>query len=218
MFWIQHSALFTVESTGRTSSPSNSLPHSAGWLAGWLNKGNHEFYDGAELGRFLNQTWEGWGPIAGGNVPSNKSFPSSSKNAASATGTATAHRQSLPNLDGRSTATSPLGAFLSTGNFHAVAGAHKDDDDNNNGDEDDAEHNRLGAGNGIRRSPHASNTSRYFSLDYGLIHFVALDLNVRSAAGVPGVADVDRVGVGVEAASVFCFSSALSLPSAVVVC
>jgi len=28
--------------------------------------GNHEYYDGAELGRYLNQTWEGWGKIPGG--------------------------------------------------------------------------------------------------------------------------------------------------------
>ena len=136
-----------------------------------MSAGNHEFYDGAELGRFLNQTWEGWGPIAGGNVPSNKTLSANSKKTSRGTTTRT---HGLPDLDGRSTATSPLGAFLSTGNFHSVAGAHKDD----------TEHNRIGADNGIRRSPHASNTSRYFSLDFGLIHFVALDLNVRSARGV----------------------------------
>ena len=32
--------------------------------------GNHEFYDGADLYRFLNQTWEGWGKIAGGQASS----------------------------------------------------------------------------------------------------------------------------------------------------
>ena len=80
--------------------------------------GNHEFYDSAQLGRFLNQTWEGWGDIAGG--------------------------------PGTSTATSALGALLSRGNHHG-AGVH-------------------GA------TP--SHTSRFFSADWGLIHFVALDLNV----------------------------------------
>ena len=43
--------------------------------------------------RYLNQTWEGWGPIAGGNLPAK----------------------------GRSTATSALGALLSRGNHHAVS-------------------------------------------------------------------------------------------------
>jgi hypothetical protein len=49
-----------------------------------------------------------------------------------------------------STATSPLGALLSAGLHHSA-----------------------GLGGSL-----ASNTSRYFSVDFGLIHFVALDLNV----------------------------------------
>ena len=51
---------------------------------------------------------------------------------------------------GRSTATSALGALLSTGNHHAIAS----------------------------QGNVPSNTSRYFSFDFGLIHFVALDLNM----------------------------------------
>ena len=86
--------------------------------------GNHEYYDGEELARYLDQTWEKWGPIPGGN-------------------TSTRH-------GGRSTATSALGALLSTGNHHA-AGTH---------------------------GSLPSNTSRYFSVDFGLVHLIALDLNV----------------------------------------
>ena len=116
--------------------------------------GNHEFYDGAELGRFLNQTWEGWGPIAGGDVKS----------------ATTDKAATVADLDGRSTATSALGAFLSTGNFHALA-RHHHPSDHQMSKVDDAPR--------LPRQAHPSNTSRYFSLDYGLIHFVALDLNVR---------------------------------------
>eukprot|EP01060_Flectonema_neradi_P004519 TRINITY_DN12928_c1_g1_i1.p1 TRINITY_DN12928_c1_g1~~TRINITY_DN12928_c1_g1_i1.p1 ORF type:complete len:700 (+),score=168.21 TRINITY_DN12928_c1_g1_i1:49-2100(+) len=81
----------------------------------WLpNVGNHEFYDGAELGRYLDQTWEKWGPLP------------------------------------KSTATSPLGYLLSAAN-----------------------HQGAGVGGST-----PSGTSRYFSVDIGLIHFIALDLNM----------------------------------------
>jgi hypothetical protein len=113
--------------------------------------GNHEFYDGAELGRFLNQTWEGWGPIAGGNVPT---------------------KIDTSDFDGRSTATSALGALLSTGNFHAVAHSQVLSADQGINVESTA---KIAA---EHRKPHPSNTSRYYSFDYGLVHFIALDLNV----------------------------------------
>jgi len=79
--------------------------------------GNHEYYSGALLERFLNQTWGGHTWNSHGGV---------------------------------STATSALGALLSRGNHHA-AGLH---------------------------GSTPSNTSRYFSVDFGLIHLVALDLNM----------------------------------------
>merc|ERR1719316_1755546 len=59
--------------------------------------GNHEFYSGAQLDRYLNTTWEGWGPIAGGDVPNG--MPRAMEPA-------------------RSTATSALGKLLSVGLYH----------------------------------------------------------------------------------------------------
>ncbi len=53
---------------------------------------------------------------------------------------------------GTSSATSALGAFLSRGNHHTAA--------------------RAAAGGVV-----PSNTSRYFSIDYGLIHLVSVDMN-----------------------------------------
>lgn len=86
--------------------------------------GNHEFYDGDDLKRYLNQT--------DGSVV-----------AATSGGDHKTRR-------GWSTATSALGSLLSTGNHHSA---------------------------GIYGSV-PSNTSRYYSVDLGLIHFVALDLNL----------------------------------------
>jgi len=93
--------------------------------------GNHEYYASAELGRFLDQNFEGWGPIAGGNVTEEE-------------------RAQLERYRGVSTADSALGAFLSTGTHHAA---------------------------GLHGGETPSGSSRYFSVDMGLIHFVALDLN-----------------------------------------
>lgn len=90
--------------------------------------GNHEFYSGDNLTRYLNQT----------------------------EGTVIADGQSKdhPWLKGSSsTADTALGAVLSTGNHHA-AGLH---------------------------GTTPSGTSRYFSVDLGLIHFVALDMNMYNA-------------------------------------
>jgi len=90
----------------------------------WLpNVGNHEYYAGEELARYLDGTWQKWGPIAGGD------------------GTA---------VPAASTASSALGAFLTTSAHHGPG--------------------TLGS--------HPSNTSRYFSVDLGLVHLIALDLNM----------------------------------------
>mmetsp|Transcript_64277 Transcript_64277/g.172041 ORF Transcript_64277/g.172041 Transcript_64277/m.172041 type:complete len:756 (-) Transcript_64277:30-2297(-) len=89
--------------------------------------GNHEYYSSEELSRYMDSTWQKWGPVAGGNVSHMKS----------------AARKAT------STATSALGALLSTGLHHGPGSV---------GD-------------------HPSNTSRYFSMDVGLMHLVALDLN-----------------------------------------
>ena len=94
--------------------------------------GNHEYAAGAKLGRFLDQNFEGWGPIAGANVTA-------------------AERAALAKLRVVSTATSALGAFVSTGTHHAA---------------------------GLHGGEAPSGSSRYFSVDFGLIHFVALDLNL----------------------------------------
>eukprot|EP00939_MAST-03C_sp_MAST-3C-sp1_P001607 g1607.t1 len=84
--------------------------------------GNHEFYDGDALRRYLNQT----------------------------EGTVVAD-QTTERVVGWSTATSALGRLLSTANHH---------------------------GAGLYGAGVPSNTSRYYSVDVGLIHFVALDLNM----------------------------------------
>jgi 3',5'-cyclic AMP phosphodiesterase CpdA len=88
--------------------------------------GNHEYYSGAKLGRYLDSTWEQWGPIQGGDVDPAAEFHTS-------------------------TATSALGAFLSTGSHHAA---------------------------GTFGANEPSNSSRYFSVDFGLVHLISLDLNV----------------------------------------
>merc|ERR1719473_1499021 len=60
--------------------------------------GNHEYYAGAKLGRYLDSTWQKWGPIAGGDLPGNE-FASGPH---------------------KSTATSALGAMLTTGLHHGA--------------------------------------------------------------------------------------------------
>lgn len=90
--------------------------------------GNHEYYAGAELGRYLDSTWDKWGPIAGGDVPGNE----------------------FATAPAKSTATTALGAFLSTGLHHGVG--------------------TMGS--------NPSGSSRYFSADVGLIHIIALDFNM----------------------------------------
>ena len=61
--------------------------------------GNHEFYAGTELSRYLDSTWEKWGPI---------DVAGDSEAAYGGVG------------NGLTSATSALGAFLSAGNHHAA--------------------------------------------------------------------------------------------------
>ena len=84
--------------------------------------------EGAKNGRYLDQTWQKWGPI------------------------------DMPETDriepqGSTSATSAMGAFISAGNHHSAA-------------------TRSSLGNSV-----PSHTSRYFSVDFGLTHLVALSLN-----------------------------------------
>jgi hypothetical protein len=90
--------------------------------------GNHEFYQGTNLSRYLDSTWEKWGPIPG---------------------TREHDWGGEHGLAGSTTADSALGAFLSAGNHH---------------------------GPGVHAAV-PSRTSRYFSVDFGMLHLVALSLN-----------------------------------------
>ena len=95
--------------------------------------GNHEYYAGTNLSRYLDSTWEKWGPI---------DVAGDGEAAYGGVG------------GGATSATSALGAFLSAGNHHA-------------------------AGTTVSALSNSvpSNTSRYFSVDVGLTHLVALSLN-----------------------------------------
>ena len=132
--------------------------------------GNHE-YSGMELARYLNSTWEQWAPL-----PLNAAAKAMASGLSTANGSAvdvagakdgaTTDTNTNTNTDSNnnsnsnsstdaamrfhSTATSALGYFLSTGNYHA-AGKH---------------------------SPQPSGSSRYFSSDIGMVHMVALDFNL----------------------------------------
>jgi hypothetical protein len=99
--------------------------------------GNHEYYAGALNRRFLDQTWEKWGPLE---------MPEASA----------ASRAQARELDGHSSASSALGAFLSAGNHHGPA--------------------TFSAGAAV-----PSHTSRYFSVNFGLTHLVALSMNGYNA-------------------------------------
>jgi hypothetical protein len=138
--------------------------------------GNHE-YSGMQLSRYLNSTWEGWGPISGGNVTSAdavarvssaSSSNSSSLPPAAKVGLSLRKNISAGGVGGGvgvgggssgsggggdeiwSTATSALGKLLSLASHH-------------------------GTGT-VGSTP--SNTSRYFSVDFGLIHLIGLDFNL----------------------------------------
>ncbi len=91
-----------------------------------MQVGNHEFYAGTKLSRYLDSTWDKWGPLPGGEEWGGEA-----------------------GLHGATSATSALGAMLSAGNHHA-AGVH-----------------------GVV----PSNTSRYFSVNFGQTHLVGLSLN-----------------------------------------
>ena len=99
--------------------------------------GNHEFYSGSNLTRYLDSTWEKWGPLTEQEAKEGEETHWSAADEAEL------------KAGGKTTATSPLGAMLSAGNHHA-AGLH---------------------------SKVPSKTSRYFSVDFGLVHMVGLSLN-----------------------------------------
>eukprot|EP01064_Diplonema_japonicum_P020458 TRINITY_DN2991_c1_g1_i2.p1 TRINITY_DN2991_c1_g1~~TRINITY_DN2991_c1_g1_i2.p1 ORF type:complete len:756 (+),score=271.88 TRINITY_DN2991_c1_g1_i2:58-2268(+) len=115
----------------------------------WLpNVGNHEYYSGAELNRYLDSTWQKWGPL-----PATDQTAAAAKETQNTTTTTTTNnkvnKENNRRYNGSSSATSALGYLLSAGNHHGVG-----------------VHGAL-----------PSNTSRYFSVNYGKVHLVALDLN-----------------------------------------
>jgi hypothetical protein len=121
--------------------------------------GNHEFYAGAKLKRYLDQTWEEWGPIPGGNGPRSGSNSSNSSGSPAYTASTPLHSVKGTSFEAHAdditkdtvtTATSPLGALLSAGNHHGL---------------------------GLTGSV-PSKSSRYFSVDFGLLHLVSIDLNL----------------------------------------
>eukprot|EP01047_Picozoa_sp_COSAG01_P049027 COSAG01_NODE_4819_length_4719_cov_3.955628_1_plen_609_part_00 len=102
--------------------------------------GNHEFYGGTNLTRFLDQNWQKWGPIPGGQGGG----PWGHHPAAAMT-----PPQGRGGLHGATSASSALGALISAQNHHGPA-----------------LHAKV-----------PSRTSRWFSVDFGLTHLVALSLN-----------------------------------------
>ena len=70
--------------------------------------GNHEFYSGTNLTRYLDSTWEKWGPLEG--------LQQGNDQASSPTELQTWGGED--GLSGHTSATSALGAFLSAGNHH----------------------------------------------------------------------------------------------------
>ena len=87
---------------------------------------NHEFYAGTNLTRYLDSTWQEWGPLPD-----------------------VGEEWGEDGLQGATSATSALGAFLSAGNHH---------------------------GPGVHATV-PSKSSRYFSVDFGLTHLVGLSFN-----------------------------------------
>jgi len=95
--------------------------------------GNHEYYAGTNLSRYLDSTWEEWGCLdVEGDVEDDYGGVGA----------------------GATSATSALGAFLSAGNHHAGGTTTSE------------------TSNSV-----PSNTSRYFSVDLGQTHLIALSLN-----------------------------------------
>ena len=111
--------------------------------------GNHEYYAGTLLSRYLDSTWEKWGPL---------DVAGDGEAAYGGVG------------GGATSATTALGAFLAAGNAH-------------------------GAGTTASGRSVPSNTSRYFSVDFGLVHLVALSLNgyngVDSCTGECNAAQIE---------------------------
>ena len=113
--------------------------------------GNHESGDGDNFERYFNQTW---GHVLGQMPGSAAQYQAQATNGRlAATGPVSAARRVPPPAAQhgiRSSATSQLGALLSTGLSHGVG----------------------------REGATPSGTSRWFSSDFGLVHWISLDLNV----------------------------------------
>ena len=100
-----------------------------------IQVGNHEFYGGTNLTRYLDSTWEKWEPIATEDKEDKEDREDEEPEE---------RWGGEAGLGGYSTATSALGAFLSAGNHH---------------------------GPGVHATV-PSRSSRFFSVDFGLVHFV----------------------------------------------
>ena len=112
--------------------------------------GNHEFYAGALLGRDLNATWQGWGQPNANEQQQRWAPPAASTDAAKdAVAPRPAVQPAVVHEDARSAPATSIGSLLSIANFHGPG---------SNG-------------------PVPSQSSRYFSVDLGLIHLIALNLN-----------------------------------------
>ena len=116
--------------------------------------GNHEIFDGEELARFLNMTWGGRSMPVGGagahGVHGAGPTPRGTKGADAAATMGGAGLSGGGSGGGHTTATSGLGFLLSRANQHGPGSM----------------------------GPHPSGTSRFFSANFGLLHIVALDLNL----------------------------------------
>jgi hypothetical protein len=119
--------------------------------------GNHEFFE-TQISRYLNSTWQGWGPIPGGDVPGSRAGAGAGASAGASTSASTSkegqrvdhHQSRISSDDHNGKSSSALGSLLSIGNHHA-AGTH---------------------------GSTPSHSSRYFSTDFGLVHLIALDFNL----------------------------------------
>lgn len=113
--------------------------------------GNHESGDGDNFERYFNQTW---GHVLGQMPGSAAQYRTQATNGHPTTAGAVSTARWVPPPAAqhgiRSSATSQLGALLSTGLSHGVG----------------------------REGATPSGTSRWFSSDFGLVHWIALDLNV----------------------------------------
>ena len=123
--------------------------------------GNHEYYDGDNAYRWLNQT--DFVPLIDDH--------SKSTDSARRTGSKGSSHVRI-SAGGRSTATRAIGHALAPSLWLATAAR------SNTAGEGASAPASASAGDPSPPSPPPSNTSRFFSVDIGLGHFIALDGNV----------------------------------------